>query len=51
MSIIDNGDILRPYNVNNEYPGIGTNIFYLKNNLKLRVTSLLGITFNDLNSP
>lgn len=50
-TIIDNGDILRPYNVNDEYPGVGTNVFYLKNNLKLRVTSLLGITFNDLNNP
>ena len=50
-TIIDNGDILRPYNVNDEYPGVGTNVFYLKNNLKLRVTSLLGITFNELNNP
>ncbi|MBD5423325.1 MAG: YmdB family metallophosphoesterase [Mycoplasma sp.] len=48
--IINNGDILRPYNVDDEYDGIGTNVFEV-NGKKIRVTSLLGITFNDLNSP
>lgn len=50
LEIINNKNILRPYNVDNEYEGIGSNIFEV-NNLKIRVTSLLGITFNDLNAP
>lgn len=48
--IIDNKDIVRPFNVDVGYPGSGTNIFDV-NDLKIRVTSLLGITFNPLNSP
>lgn len=48
--IINNENILRPYNVDGIYPGKGTNIFQI-GDLKVRVTSLLGITFNELNSP
>lgn len=52
LEIINNENILRPLNVNNkEYEGKGTNIFILKNKIKVRVTSLLGITFNELNNP
>lgn len=49
-NIINNGDILRPYNINSEYEGIGTNIFVIKNK-KIRITSILGITFNELTFP
>ncbi len=48
--IINNENVLRPFNVNDEYEGKGTNIFNIKG-MKIRVTSLLGITFNELNSP
>ena len=48
--IINNKNVLRPYNVNNEYEGQGTSVFDIKG-LKVRVTSMLGITFNDLNAP
>ena len=48
--IINNENILRPYNVDSIYPGKGTNIFQI-GDLKVRVTSLLGITFNESNFP
>lgn len=48
--IIHNGDILRPYNVEPGYEGVGTNIF-LVGDKKIRITSILGITFNELNFP
>ena len=48
--IINNPDIIRPYNVNDNYPGVGTNVFKVKGQ-KIRVTSLMGIEFNDLRTP
>lgn len=50
IEIINNGDVLRPCNVNDEYEGIGTNIYLVKNK-KIRVTSLLGVAFNELSFP
>lgn len=50
LEIINEENIIRPFNVNEGYEGKGTNIFVV-NNIKVRVTSLLGITFNDLNAP
>ncbi|UWD34285.1 TIGR00282 family metallophosphoesterase [Mesomycoplasma molare] len=50
-NIIDNNDIVRPYNVEKGvYPGSGSNVFNVKN-FKIRITSLLGKTFNKLNNP
>lgn len=48
--IINNENILRPYNVDEGYDGQGTFVYHVKN-VKVRVTSMLGITFNDLNAP
>lgn len=45
--IINNSDLIRPYNVDLSYPGKGSQIFLI-NGISLRVTSLLGITFNEL---
>lgn len=50
LEIINNDNVIRPYNVNDEYEGHGTFIFNVSG-IKIRVTSLLGITFNDLNFP
>lgn len=50
-SIINNDDIIRPLNINDEYSGHGSSVFTINNKINLRVTSLLGITFNPLNSP
>ena len=47
MEIIDNKDILRPYNIEKGYRGKGTNVFVVKGKT-IRVTSLLGYEFNDL---
>ncbi|CAM9113816.1 TIGR00282 family metallophosphoesterase [Mycoplasma marinum] len=43
-------DIIRPLNVSNKYPGKGSIVFDVKGK-KLRVTSLMGITFNELRKP
>ncbi|MDJ1646399.1 TIGR00282 family metallophosphoesterase [Mycoplasma phocimorsus] len=48
--IIENEDVIRPANISSHYPGKGTNIFYI-NNISIRITSLMGITFNKLNRP
>ena len=48
--IINEKNILRPYNVDNVYEGVGTNVFDVKG-FKVRVTSLMGITFNELLAP
>lgn len=50
LDIINNDNILRPYNVDNIYEGHGTFVFNV-NNFKLRVTSMLGICFNELLDP
>ena len=50
-SIIENDDIIRPFNVNdNTYSGAGTRVFEVKNK-KIRVSQFMGITFNELFSP
>lgn len=48
--IIENEDIIRPANINDFYPGKGSNVFKVKNQ-NLRITSLMGITFNKLLPP
>ncbi|MCU9935106.1 TIGR00282 family metallophosphoesterase [Mycoplasmopsis cynos] len=48
--IINNPDIVRPYNIENGYPGEGTRIVNIKN-FTLRITSMMGITFNELRYP
>lgn len=47
LEIIENQDIVRPYNIDKGYSGRGTNVFTIKGKT-LRVTSLLGNEFNDL---
>ena len=51
LTIINNNDIIRPLNINDEYQGQGSRVFKLANNLELRITALLGISFNPLNLP
>lgn len=48
--IINNNNIIRPLNIQDHYPGSGSNVFDIKG-IKLRITSLMGITFNKLLSP
>ncbi len=48
--IINNNNIIRPLNIESHYPGRGSNVFYI-NGISLRVTSLMGITFNKLLPP
>lgn len=45
--IINNEDIIRPYNVNSSYPGKGYGVFTIKGQT-LKITSILGIAFNNL---
>ena len=47
LSIIENDDIIRPYNISKGYPGMGTRVFKVKGK-NIRVTSLLGQEFNEL---
>lgn len=49
-NIINNNDIARPYNINNSYPGQGTQVINI-NNFSLRITSIMGQTFNELRHP
>ncbi|MDK2819985.1 MAG: YmdB family metallophosphoesterase [Mycoplasmataceae bacterium] len=49
-SIINNNNIIRPLNIEDHYPGSGSNVFDI-NGIKLRITSLMGITFNKLLTP
>lgn len=44
-------NIIRPLNVPGDVIGSGTNLFKTKNNKIIRVTSVLGITFNKLQNP
>lgn len=50
FQIIKNEDVIRPLNIENHYKGHGSSIFNIKNK-KLKVVSLLGITFNQLLKP
>ncbi|WP_127942980.1 TIGR00282 family metallophosphoesterase [Mycoplasma sp. ATU-Cv-703] len=45
--IIANSDVIRPFNVHSDYPGEGTRVFKIASQT-LRVTSMLGVTFNEL---
>ena len=47
FSIIENKDIIRPYNIDKRYAGHGYSIFKVKGKT-LRVSSFLGISFNEL---
>ncbi|MFV8479506.1 TIGR00282 family metallophosphoesterase [Mycoplasma sp. T193] len=49
-NFIDNSNVIRPYNIDLDYPGQGSKVFEVKGNT-LRVTSIMGITFNELMSP
>ncbi|MBT1338973.1 TIGR00282 family metallophosphoesterase [Mycoplasma bovis] len=51
LNIINNPDLVRPANIDAGYPGKGSQIYTLKNGVTLRVTSLMGITFNKLLKP
>ncbi|WP_406617460.1 TIGR00282 family metallophosphoesterase [Mycoplasmopsis adleri] len=51
FNIINNKDLIRPANIDSSYPGHGTEIFEIKPGVTLRVTSLMGITFNKLLKP
>ncbi|MGL5205630.1 MAG: TIGR00282 family metallophosphoesterase [Metamycoplasmataceae bacterium] len=48
--IINKPNIIRPLNIEEHYPGKGSSVFDI-NGTTLRVTSLMGITFNKLNQP
>ncbi|MCT4469389.1 TIGR00282 family metallophosphoesterase [Mycoplasma sp. HS2188] len=50
FDIINNNDVVRPLNISNSYPGHGSAIIQV-NDTTLRVSSLMGITFNRLLSP
>ncbi|WP_027334387.1 TIGR00282 family metallophosphoesterase [Mycoplasma elephantis] len=50
LDIIKNNDVIRPANVDVSYPGTGSRVFNVKEK-NVRVTSLMGITFNKLMSP
>ncbi len=43
-------DIIRPYNISKKYPGKGSIIFNIKEKT-LRITTIMGITFNELRKP
>lgn len=47
---VDNFDIVRPANIDKKYPGKGSRVFKVKN-CTVRVTNLMGITFNKLLPP
>lgn len=48
--IINNKNVIRPLNIKNHYSGNGSSVFNI-NGTTLRVTSLMGITFNKLLAP
>lgn len=50
LQIINNDDVIRPFNIDRSYAGEGTRVF-VKNDLSIRITSLMGITFNSLLPP
>ncbi|TCG10756.1 TIGR00282 family metallophosphoesterase [Mycoplasma todarodis] len=49
-NILKYNDVIRPYNVSKNYAGKGSIVFDVKGE-KLRVTSMMGITFNELRKP
>ncbi|QCZ36981.1 TIGR00282 family metallophosphoesterase [Mycoplasma nasistruthionis] len=49
-NFIDTEDVIRPFNVPLELPGFGTRVYKVKD-FSLRVTSLMGIAFNELLQP
>ncbi|WP_322900561.1 TIGR00282 family metallophosphoesterase [Mycoplasmopsis felis] len=49
-NFIHNSNVIRPLNIMSIYPGVGSKIFEIKN-FRLRVSSLLGQTFNELLEP
>ncbi|WP_051789141.1 TIGR00282 family metallophosphoesterase [Mycoplasma buteonis] len=54
FNFIDTSDVIRPLNINDSYPGKGSKIFSVKSKgkeYKIRVTSLMGISFNQLMKP
>ena len=48
MQIINNKDIIRPYNVKHKYEGKGSRTFQIKGKI-IRVSQFMGIAFNELN--
>ncbi|TPI01140.1 TIGR00282 family metallophosphoesterase [Mycoplasma struthionis] len=50
LEIINNNDLIRPANTENDYPGSGVRVFKIKGN-KIAVMSFMGITFNPLLPP
>lgn len=50
QQIIGNDDIIRPANISKDYLGEGSRVFNI-NGISLRITSLMGITFNKLLPP
>ncbi len=50
QKILNNNDVIRPYNINDRYPGVGSAEFKV-NSQTIRVTSMMGIAFNELRSP
>lgn len=49
-NFIDNNDIIRPLNIESDYPGHGYSLFNIKGK-KLLVASIMGVTFNPLMKP
>ncbi|MGZ9755822.1 TIGR00282 family metallophosphoesterase [Mycoplasma sp. 394] len=50
LQIINKADIVRPFNVNYEYEGFGSKVFSI-NGSTLRVSSFMGVSFNELFKP
>ncbi|WP_029512950.1 TIGR00282 family metallophosphoesterase [Mycoplasmopsis iners] len=51
FQFINNNDLARPANIDAEYPGKGSQIVTLKNGTTIRITALMGISFNKLLAP
>ncbi len=51
LKIINNPDLIRPANIAKTYPGFGSQVYTTAKGITLRVTSLMGITFNKLLAP
>ncbi len=50
LELFQLNDVIRPYNVRKNTPGLGSIEFQVKGKT-LRVTSMMGITFNELHKP
>ncbi|QGZ97726.1 metallophosphatase [Mycoplasma sp. NEAQ87857] len=50
FSFIENSNVIRPFNVSIDYPGLGSKEFKV-NDITLRVTSMMGRSFNTLLKP